>query len=490
MYKYRVTVFTSTYNRAYLIENLYNSLKRQTCKEFEWIVVDDGSTDGTAELLTQWVLEENEFNIIYMKVKNGGKHRAINKGTDLANGELFLMVDSDDYLVDNAIQKIVSWRETIREMTGFCGIAGNKGYEEKTMIGESFEGDYIDATSLERDKYNIKGDKAEIFYTQILQKYKFPEINGENFMTESVVWNAIANDGFKLRWFNEIIYIAHYLTDGLTYHAQEIALKNPKGYLLSNKQNHFFYMNYLEKEKEELFKIIESCLLGGELDRALKEIEKKENILNKDEEFIIVKYQILIYKNEVAEAEKVLEVGQKIIPKSIKIYEKLSEIYEEQGRIDKLIDLNQKYLFVVENPNLKKDILEKLNKKYGVEESKIRYLFQLRLKEEIENGNIERGDKRVLECEWIENLYKEEHLFYDSKVYLQEFILRLLTNLVLGYSVQQEYYSYIYGNTYFLYGQLENAYHEYMKIPQEEQSPLVKHNLSVIRTLIESLAIK
>lgn len=168
----------------------------------------------------------------------------------------------------------------------------------------------------------------------------------------------------------------------------------------------------------------------------------------------------------------------------------MSEIYEEQGRIDKLIDLNQKYLFVVENPNLKKDILEKLNKKYGVEESKIRYLFQLRLKEEIENGNIERGVKRVLECEWIENLYKEELLFYDSKVYLQEFILRLLTNLVLGYSVQQEYYSYIYGNTYFLYGQLENAYHEYMKIPQEEQSPLVKHNLSVIRTLIESLAIK
>ena len=95
-YQYKVTVFTPTYNRAYIIENLYRSLQRQTCMEFEWLVVDDGSSDGTEALFEKWVKEENPFPIRYHKKENGGKCRAINRGLEMADGELFFTVDSDD----------------------------------------------------------------------------------------------------------------------------------------------------------------------------------------------------------------------------------------------------------------------------------------------------------------------------------------------------------------------------------------------------------
>lgn len=99
-----ITIFTPTYNRAYRLPNLYKSLQEQTCKDFEWLVVDDGSTDNTSKLFEQWQAEENSFPIRYFKQPNGGKHRAINRGVKEAKGELFFIVDSDDTLSSNAIR--------------------------------------------------------------------------------------------------------------------------------------------------------------------------------------------------------------------------------------------------------------------------------------------------------------------------------------------------------------------------------------------------
>ncbi|HAX72253.1 MAG TPA: hypothetical protein DCY20_01880 [Firmicutes bacterium] len=237
----KVTVFTPTYNRGYCLETLYKSLQNQTSHDFEWLVIDDGSTDKTHDLFEQWMQEDNAFVMTYVKVKNGGKHRAINKGTELAKGELFFIVDSDDYLVDNSIERIIYWESTILEKEKFAGVSGNRGFTNEIIIGDTFEGDFIDATSLERDTLNIKGDKAEVFYTRLLKQYKFPEIEGENFITEAVVWFQIAFDGYKIRWFNEITYICEYLEDGLTHHAIEVAMKNPKGYQLANELFQKFY---------------------------------------------------------------------------------------------------------------------------------------------------------------------------------------------------------------------------------------------------------
>ena len=105
MYKHRITVFTPTYNRAYIISNLYESLKTQTFTDFEWLVVDDGSNDNTEALFENWINEDNFFSIRYVKTPNGGKHRAINKGLELAEGELFFTMDSDDTLTNDALLK-------------------------------------------------------------------------------------------------------------------------------------------------------------------------------------------------------------------------------------------------------------------------------------------------------------------------------------------------------------------------------------------------
>ncbi len=238
-----ITVFTPTYNRGYMIETLYKSLQRQTFTDFEWLVIDDGSSDHTEELVEKWLKEENGFSIRYYKVKNGGKHRAINKATDLAKGKLFFIVDSDDHLTEDALEQIINWEKTLPHEQRFCGVAGNRGKSKDDFIGTTFDGEYIDATSLERNKYNITGDKAEVFYTEVLKNYKFQEFDGESFITEATVWDRMAYDGFKIRWFNQTIYICDYLEDGLTKNIREIFAKNPLGTACYIKQQIKFY-NY------------------------------------------------------------------------------------------------------------------------------------------------------------------------------------------------------------------------------------------------------
>ena len=124
-FTYKITVFTPTYNRAYIIETLYRSLQRQTYRDFEWLVVDDGSADNTKELFEAWQQEDNFFPIRYVKQENGGKCRAINYGLELAKGKLFFNVDSDDYLTEDAIEKLLSWEAGLPEDQKFCANCGS-----------------------------------------------------------------------------------------------------------------------------------------------------------------------------------------------------------------------------------------------------------------------------------------------------------------------------------------------------------------------------
>ena len=228
----RFTVFTPTYNRAYIINRLYESIENQTFKDFEWIVVDDGSTDNTPELFKNLINTTTSFPIIYIRTENGGKHRAINKGLSVASGELFYIVDSDDYLPNDALNLINITDNSIPKdlKDKFAGVCGIKSFDENNIIGSTFQGQYLDITTLERPKYKITGDKAEVFYTKILRKYTFPEFEKENFITECVVWDKIAFDGYKLRFFNDTVMICNYLPDGLTANNDKIFFSNPKGY--------------------------------------------------------------------------------------------------------------------------------------------------------------------------------------------------------------------------------------------------------------------
>lgn len=228
----RITVFTPAYNRGYIIEKLYRSLQRQSFRDFEWIVVDDGSTDDTQEKFGGFLAEKNDFPIHYIRVANGGKHRAINLGVEKASGELFYIVDSDDHLPDDALAVIDRMERSIpaEERSHFAGVCGQKGFDSEQAIGRTFDGEILDITTLERPAHVISGDKAEVFYTALLRKYPFPTFEGENFITECVVWDKIATNGYKLRFYNHISMICNYLPDGLSAQGNALFQNNPRGW--------------------------------------------------------------------------------------------------------------------------------------------------------------------------------------------------------------------------------------------------------------------
>lgn len=216
MNKIKLTILTPTFNRASLLIRAYESLINQSNKCFEWIIVDDGSTDNTSEVVSNF--SADLFPIIYLKKTNGGKHTAINQGVKIARGYLTLILDSDDILTPDAVEFIDSHTSEIRG-NKFAGISGLRGFiKNDNVIGDNIIRDdrFIDASNIHRKKYKLNGDKAEAYKTEILIKYPFPEFDKENFIKENVVWDRIALDGYIIRWYKKIIYKTEYLPGGLT----------------------------------------------------------------------------------------------------------------------------------------------------------------------------------------------------------------------------------------------------------------------------------
>ncbi len=288
-----ITVFTPVYNRAHTMGRLYRSLLGQTSRDFEWLVIDDGSTDHVGELAEQWMKNTKEFKIRFCRQPNGGKHRAVNRGVQLAEGEGFLIVDSDDYLTEDAIDTASRYWNQIKEDPGFAGTAGLRLHSDMQVIGDAPRfGEFVDATNLERAAYGLRGDKAEVYKTSILREFPFPEFEGEKFVTEAVVWNRIAYQGYKIRWFHKGIIICDYLEDGLTAGGDRLFWDSPRGwaaYLRGERvhqawggeayarQCFFFY----EKEHLKLDEFQMAELLGAgekemnEIARAHRDIQKK-----------------------------------------------------------------------------------------------------------------------------------------------------------------------------------------------------------------------
>ena len=224
---YKITVFTPTYNRGYIIAQLYESLKRQSFRDFEWLVVDDGSSDNTKELFAAWI-EEHPFPIRYIPKENGGKCRAINLGLEQAQGELFFNVDSDDYLTSDALEKIAFWESTLPKDGSFCAVSGNLGTAPDVTPNRPLPEEPFDGTAF--DRYGaVDGERALAFYTDIARRYPYPDCPGEKFMTEAVAWNRMANDGYRIRYYNDIIWIYEYKNDGLTNAGYRLFQENPQG---------------------------------------------------------------------------------------------------------------------------------------------------------------------------------------------------------------------------------------------------------------------
>ena len=221
-----ITVLTPTYNRASLLINLYQSLIKQDFGDFEWVIVDDGSVDATTDIVDQFI-QERQIVITYIKQANGGKHRALNRGVKEAKGELVLIVDSDDSLPINSLSIIYSHYLDIKDNSSIGGVCGLMAHHDGTIIGERKICSSMNLSSMEmRYKYGFVGDVCEVFKTEILREFPFPEIENEKFCPEALVWNRIATK-YKLHYFNEVIYYRDYLDGGLTSKIVRIRMNSP-----------------------------------------------------------------------------------------------------------------------------------------------------------------------------------------------------------------------------------------------------------------------
>ncbi len=228
-----LTIFTPTFNRAKLLFRTYQHLCSQTNREFLWLIIDDGSTDNTKTLVESWQ-EEQQISIEYHYQENGGKMAAHNKAVALCNTELFLCVDSDDYLVDKAVEIIIQTWEQLSNRKDYVNLAGIIAYkgknQEHTMNGEKFP-DIELTTQVDLYKNGFHGETTLIYRTSVLRKYAFPLFPGETFIPEAVVFDQIDRH-YQMYILPLILMVCEYQPDGLTQSIDKVRRNNPRGWLL------------------------------------------------------------------------------------------------------------------------------------------------------------------------------------------------------------------------------------------------------------------
>ncbi len=221
-----ITIVTPTYNRARTLPVLYESLCRQSSKNFKWLIVDDGSTDDTENLVRTF--DTANFEIKYIRKDNGGKHTALNLAFDILDTELTFIVDSDDWLTVDAIRTIEEDWSGCGNMN-ICGISYLRGYNEAEVIGDVFPQDnVIDNFITLRFNKRIGGDKAEVWRTDLLKQFRYPVFDGEKFFGESYIWVKISERNDML-FRNKILYITEYLEGGLSKSGRAMRIQCPNG---------------------------------------------------------------------------------------------------------------------------------------------------------------------------------------------------------------------------------------------------------------------
>ncbi|HFT7662099.1 MULTISPECIES: glycosyltransferase family 2 protein [Aeromonas] len=241
---------TPTYNRAYVLPRLYDSLCQQTRQDFEWLVIDDGSTDGTAELIFDYRVK-SDFSINYYYKENGGKHRAINEGVVHATGDWIIIVDSDDLLTGDAVAKLYDVMNHIgSEFVGMC-------FRRTTLSGHIIgisDPAWIKSIVMQpiMAGHVLKGDLAYVFRTNVMRECPFPEFPGEKFVPELYIWNKIADIGKIVFYVDQVIYLCEYLPDGYTSNFKKNLRSNPCGFGL-------FYRDQVIRDTR-LFGKVKACV--------------------------------------------------------------------------------------------------------------------------------------------------------------------------------------------------------------------------------------
>ena len=234
-----VTVFTPTYNREKLLGRLYESLTRQTSDDFVWLIVDDGSTDNTKALVEKYQAE-NKIDIEYYYRENGGKMRAHNDGAKKSTTKYFLCVDSDDYLVDTAIETLLKAAnehiETKKDKNQIAGIIAHKGSSETTLLSGVNFPEGISKSRL----YNLylngfKGETTIMFVTDVIKKFPFPEIEGEKYVPEDYIYDKIDVE-YEYIVLDEIITVCEIVEEGYTDSVIKLKKSNPVAFYMYYEQ--------------------------------------------------------------------------------------------------------------------------------------------------------------------------------------------------------------------------------------------------------------
>lgn len=224
-----LTIFTPAYNRANTIVRTYESLKKQNCKDFVWLIIDDGSTDNTAELVKQWQKCDNGFEIKYIYKKNGGMHTAHNTAYENIDTELNTCIDSDDCIAEGAVAKILEKWETVKDK-GYAGIIGLDADLNGEIIGKGFPEGLNETTVIGYYANGGSGDKKMVYRTDIIKKYPpYPTFEGEKYFSLGYKYRLIDQD-YKLAVMNEVLVNVDYQPDGSSATMWKQYVMNPKGF--------------------------------------------------------------------------------------------------------------------------------------------------------------------------------------------------------------------------------------------------------------------
>ena len=233
------TVCTPTYNRAHTLSRVFESLKAQSLTDFEWIIIDDGSSDNTADLVQSW-MSQSPFPVRYEFQVNQGKHIAVNHGVHLARGTLFAIADSDDILLPNALQTFMEyWNDIPDELrSSFTGVTGLCVSEAGEIVGDSFPEAVFDSTPMEVNyRERVTGEKWGFHRTDVLRLFPFPEFTELPYFAEGIIWHSIGRQ-FKTRFINEPVRI--YQQDA----GDQLTHRNP----IDNSPARLFYVQSLNAD--------------------------------------------------------------------------------------------------------------------------------------------------------------------------------------------------------------------------------------------------
>lgn len=240
-----LSIITPTYNRCDLLERLYENLIIQTSKNFEWIIVDDGSTDNTNKVVKHWI-NQNKVNIKYIYQENRGKYIAHNTGVKNSNGELCLCIDSDDYPTIDCVETILRYWE-LNKKEKYAGIIALKSYSNQQIIGGNIPNSLKETTLFElSEKYKLRGDRTLIYRSDILKEHLFPEISGVKFITECVIYDEIDKKN-KLLVLNKNLCICEYQENGYSNNFLSLMFKNPVGFNIYYMQRIDMALNIIKR---------------------------------------------------------------------------------------------------------------------------------------------------------------------------------------------------------------------------------------------------